>query len=244
MVPGTRYPHAPITEAVIDIQCTGGLGLVALEKVNAQELNYPSTNQLITARGQMSLGPDASATASARSEAVGFLHRSEDGLQIYQARVNGFTFSRLAEYTSWSEVSREARRLWDKYRELSAPDCVSRIALRYINRLDIPLPLDDFSRYLRTAPQLSDDLPQGLSGYFMQLHVPLSDARTTCVITETIIEPSKPNTVAVVLDIDVFRTSELPQDDALLWEQMEQLRREKNRIFEACITDEMRRLFQ
>ena len=78
----------------------------------------------------------------------------------------------------------------------------------------------------------------------MQLQLPLPDTRTACVINQTIIESSKPNTVAVVLDIDVFRTSELPQDEAQLWEQMEQLRHEKNRVFEACITDEARRLFQ
>lgn len=244
MTPGTRYPHAPITEAVIDIQCTGGGVVADLEKVNAEERHYPSTEKLFAARGHMVVGPDSNAIASASSEAIGFLHRSNDGLQIYQARVNGFTFSRLAEYTSWGEVSGEARRLWDKYRAIAAHGSVSRIALRYINRLDIPLPLDDFSRYLRTAPQVSSELPQGLSGYFMQLHIPLPDTRTACVINQTIIEPSKPNTVAVVLDIDVFRSSDLLQDEAQLWEQMEQLRHEKNRVFEACITDEARRLFQ
>ena len=244
MTPGMRYPHAPITEAVIDIQCTNGRGVADLEKVNAEERRYPSTEKLFAARGQMLLGPDSNAIASASSEAIGFLHRSDDGLQIYQARVNGFTFSRLAEYTSWGEVSGEARRLWGKYRAIAAPGSVSRIALRYVNRLDIPLPLDDFSRYLRTAPQLSTELPQGLSGYFMQLQVPLPDTGTACVINETIIEPSKPNTVAVVLDIDVFRATEVPQDEAQLWEQLEQLRHEKNRVFEACITDEARKLFQ
>jgi len=244
MTPGTRYPHAPITEAVIDIQCTGGRGVADLEKVNDDERRYPLTEKLFAARGQMLLGPDSNASASASSEAIGFLHRSDDGLQIYQARVNGFTFSRLAEYTSWGEVSGEARRLWTKYREIAAPSAVTRIALRYVNRLDIPLPLDDFSRYLRTAPQLSSELPQGLSGYFMQLQVPLPDTRTSCVINETIIQPTKPNTVAVVLDIDVFRADELPQDEAQLWNQMDQLRHEKNQVFEACITNEARRLFQ
>jgi uncharacterized protein (TIGR04255 family) len=216
-----------------------------LQKVNIDERHYPLGEKLIARRSLMQLGPDSNTISSTSAEDIGYLHRSEDGLQLYQARTNGFTFSRLAEYTSWNEVSGEARRLWAKYRAIAHPGPITRIALRYINRLDLPLPLVDFSRYLRTAPQLSTDLPQGLSGYFMQLQVPLPDTRTACVINETIIEPSvKQNTVAVVLDIDVFRTSELPQDDEQLWEQMEQLRHEKNRVFEACITDEARRLFQ
>ncbi len=215
-----------------------------MERVNAEEQCYPFTEPLFSAQGQISIGPDSTAIAEASAEAIGFLHRSNDRLQIYQTRVNGFTFSRLAEYTSWVEVSCEARRLWDKYRVIAAPVAITRIALRYVNRLDIPLPLDDFSRYLRTGPQLSSELPQGLSGYFMQLQIPLPDARTACVINQTIIEPSKLNTVAVVLDIDVFRMSELPNGDGVLWEQMEQLRHEKNRVFEACITDDARKLFQ
>jgi uncharacterized protein (TIGR04255 family) len=244
MTPGTRYPHPPITEAVIDIQCTGGRGVADLEKVNTAEPSYPSTEKLFATKGQVLIGSDSNASASVSSKAIGFLHRSNDGLQIYQAHLNGFTFSRLAEYTSWGEVSREARRLWDKYRAVAAPTSISRIALRYVNRLDIPLPLDDFSRYLRTAPQLSSELGPGLTGYFMQLQLPLPDTRTACIINQTIIEPSKPNTVAVVLDIDVFSTSEVLQDEEHLWKQLEHLRGEKNRVFEACITDEARRLFQ
>jgi uncharacterized protein (TIGR04255 family) len=90
-----------------------------------------------------------------------------------------------------------------------------------VNRLDIPLPVQDFSTYLRTAPQLSSDLPQGLSGYFMQLQLPMPDLQGACVINQTIIEPpAKPNTVAVVLDIDVFRTSGVATDETHLWEQL------------------------
>ena len=193
----------------------------------------------------MVFGPESNAVATATTQAVGYLCRSVDGLHIYQARTNGFTFSRLAEYTSFAEVSGEARRLWEKYRAIATPTDITRIALRYVNRLDIPLPVQDFSTYLRTAPQLSSDLPQGLSGYFMQLQLPMPDLQGACVINQTIIEPpAKPNTVAVVLDIDVFRTSGVATDETRLWEQLEQLRNEKNRVFEACITDDARRLFQ
>jgi uncharacterized protein (TIGR04255 family) len=73
----------------------------------------------------------------------------------------------------------------------------------------------------------------------------MPDLQGACVINQTIIEPpAKPNTVAVVLDIDVFRTSGVATDETRLWEQLEQLRNEKNRVFEACITDDARRLFQ
>lgn len=244
MTSGTRYPHAPITEAVIDIQVTAAVSVDGLEAVTG-ESGYPTVEKLHAASGAMVFGPEANTSAIAKTEPAGYLCRSTDGLHIYQARTNGFTFSRLAEYTSWEEVSVEARRLWEKYRSIATPTGITRIALRYVNRLDIPLPLQDFSVYLRTAPQLSSDLPQGLSGYFMQLHIPMPDLEGACIINQTIIEPpAKPNTVAVVLDIDVFRTSGVATDETHLWAQLEQLRHEKNRVFESCITNEARRLFQ
>jgi uncharacterized protein (TIGR04255 family) len=245
MTLGTRYPHAPITEAVIDIQVTAPASVDRLAEAVAGESNYPTAEKLLTASGVIRFGPEANTSTTAKAEPVGYLCRSVDGLHIYQARTNGFTFSRLAEYTSWAEVSGEARRLWNKYRAIATPTSITRIALRYVNRLDIPLPVQDFSTYLRTAPQLSSDLPQGLSGYFMQLQLPMPDLQGACVINQTIIEPpAKPDTVAVVLDIDVFRTSGVATDETQLWEQLEQLRHEKNRVFESCITNEARGLFQ
>lgn len=244
MTSGTRYAHAPITEAVIDIQCQTGSDVTALNQETLGDAEYPTGNKMVAAQGHMVLGPAANAFATAGTRDLGFIMQSADKLQICQGRINGFTFSRLAEYTSWDKVSHEARRLWDKYRNVAQVKAITRIGLRYINRLDLPLPIANLPTYLRTAPALSPTLPQDLTGYFMQLQFPLPDARSTCLINETIIDPIKPDTVAVVLDIDVFRTMDTPKEQEELWQQLEQLRHEKNHIFEACITDETRRLFQ
>ncbi len=151
--------------------------------------------------------------------------------------------SRLAPYQRWESFRDEARRLWNKYAAVVQAEKISRVAVRYINRINIPLPLGDFSEYLRTVPEVSSDLPQGLSGYIMHLAIPLEDIKCLCLLNEAIVSPSAPETVSVVLDIDVFRTVELPTDQAELWDLVEVLRERKNLIFEACITDKARELF-
>jgi uncharacterized protein (TIGR04255 family) len=245
MTSGTRYPHAPITEAVIDIQVVTPVPFALLLEAVAGEPGFRPPETLRTSTSVITFGREEDIVTTPRAEPVGYLCKSVDGLNIYQARTDGFTFSRLAEYTSWMEVSSEARRLWSKYRTIAAPTSITRIALRYVNRLDIPLPVLDFTTYLRTSPQLSPDLPQGLSGYFMQLQLPMPNLQGACVINQTIIEPAtKPSTVSVVLDIDVFRSSGVAMDESGLWNQFEELRHEKNRVFESCITDETRSLFQ
>ena len=238
-----HYPNPPITEAVIDIQVRARVSVEALEGANAGESNYPKADKLNETTGSMRFAPDTGPVATASSQPLGNMYRSVDELHIYQARLNGFTLSRLARYPGWVVFSSEARRLWEKYKAVADAIEITRVALRYVNRIDMPLPLSSFSDYLRTSPELSPDLPQGLSGYFMQLGLPLPDDDCDAIINETIIESTKPGVVSVVLDIDVFRTREVPQTDTSLWAMLEVLRHAKNRVFEACITDRARELF-
>lgn len=240
-----HYQKPPITEAIIDlrVELPPASNVIELNKAHGgEEVTYPTVEQLYAAFGQMQIGPQVSATAG--SQHIGYLFRSGEGRQIYQARLDGFTMSRLAPYENWESLRDEARRLWDIYRSVANPSKVSRVAVRYINRIDIPLPLKDFKDYLRTAPEVSPDLPQGLAGYFMQLTIPLEDITSLALINETIIEPASQNVVSVVLDIDIFRNAELPADEEGIWAFFGELRNRKNDVFEACITDEARELFQ
>ncbi len=240
-----RYPKAPITEAIIDVRVTPVDGVPVSELRNAhlgQEVAYPRVEALNVAVGHMEVGEQVSTTATTKQ--VGFWFRSADEKQLYQARLDGFSMNRLMPYESWDSFRAEARRLWDVYRSVANPESVIRIAVRYINRLDIPLPFRDFKDYLRTVPEVSADLPQGLTGYFMQLLLPQDDIKAVAMLNEALIEPAVPNVASVVLDIDLFRTAELPTSDDGVWSLFEELHVRKNDIFEACITDQARELFK
>jgi uncharacterized protein (TIGR04255 family) len=240
-----HYQKPPITEAIIDlrVELPAEITLPDLNKAHGrEEATYPIVEQLHAAFGRMQIGPQVSATAG--SQHIGYLFRNRDGTQMYQARLDSFTMSRLAPYENWNALRDEARRLWDLYRSVAKPSKLNRLAVRYINRIDIPLPLKDFKDYLRTVPEVSPDLPQGLAGYFMQLAIPLEDIKSLALINETIIEPASQNIVSVVLDIDICRTTDLPADEKDIWACFEQLRFCKNQVFEACITDPTRELFQ
>jgi uncharacterized protein (TIGR04255 family) len=237
-----HYSHAPITEAIIDLQITAEPGLSINDLQKAQRDAYTKIEPLKSFQGRMQLAPTFE--ASGMSEDVGFILRTADGKQIQQVRMNGFTLSRLEPYSDWETFSTEARRCWEVYRSIAKPVKIERAAVRYVNRLDLPMPVRDFGDYLRTAPVVSPDLPQGLSGYFMQLHIPLETIKGMAIINQTLIDPVKPNTIAVVLDIDVFSSQNLPQSEGELWSFVDQLRDMKNFLFEGCITDPARELFK
>jgi uncharacterized protein (TIGR04255 family) len=116
--------------------------------------------------------------------------------------------------------------------------------VRYINRLDLPLPLEDFKDYLRTVPEVSSDLPQGLSGLLMQLAIPQEDIGALLLLNEALLPSPDPDTVSILLDIDLFRELETSIDEEELWRTLDQFRVRKNYVFEACITERTKELIR
>ena len=47
-----------------------------------------------------------------------------------------------------------------------------------------------------------------------------------------------------MLDIDIFSDQDVPDDEDAIWEFFERLHVRKNEVFESCITDTSRKLFQ
>lgn len=239
-----HYENAPITEALIDIRVNlpvSATGLRLLESVHGRVRGtYPGKKRTLHVLGRFS-GGDA-VGASATQTQTGFAFSSEDGRQVFQARHDGFTFSRLRPYVSWRELRDEARRLWEIYREVVTPETIDRVAVRYINQIDIPLPAIEHKDYFRTTPEVSPVLPQGLSGFFMQLQFPQPDFGGLLILTQAAVPAPNPNTNSVILDIDVSKEAALA-DDEEVWGLLEVLRDKKNEFFEGCITDRTRALF-
>jgi len=239
-----QYERAPITEALIDIrvESASGPALSALESLHEEiRSQYPVKSKRVYVQGQLSAGEEVGGAAT--QKLMGFSFSSSDGSQIFQARMDGFTFSRLRPYGNWNELRDEARRLWRVYRTCAKAARISRVAVRYINQIDIPVPQIDYKEYFRTSPEVSPDLPQGLSGFFMQLQFPQEDIGGILVLTQTAVPPPVPSMTSVILDLDVLKENVKFRSDEEVWILLETLRDRKNKFFEGCITDKTRRLF-
>jgi uncharacterized protein (TIGR04255 family) len=245
MPPHGRYAHAPITEALIDLRCSlpPDITLETLARIHGDEKErYPKRNERVNVEGSFTAGREVSAAAKQRQ--VGFMFWDGAQTQAFQARLDGYTFNRLAPYEHWDTFRDEARRLWDRYRELARPKGISRIAVRYINRLDLPLPLSDFKDYLRTVPEVAAELPQGLAGFVMGLQIPQEDLDAMVLLHEAMDEPHHEGVASIILDVDLFRQFDPLIEEDLAWSLLEQFRVRKNEIFEASITDKMREIIR
>lgn len=246
-----HYQNPPITEAVIDLQTIppDNIEVADLEPFCAAERDrYPHSEQLATmhAEFQAKIEADRLPEASAKvveSSAIGYRQWSPDRLQVFQARLNGFAFSRLAPYANWEEFATEALRLWEAYCSCAGPQEVHRIAVRYINRIELPTPVADFEAYFRTFAQVSAELSQGLSAAFIRLQIPYDDPAALLNLTIATINQECPDRLPILLDIDLVQTGTFDVDVESLATQLELLHKRENDIFEACITDTTRRLF-
>ncbi len=241
-----HYSRAPLTEAIIDlrVQLPEWADLETLARIQSgQEANYPTRRDRGIITGQFSSDPATPPTTGDRVQ-TGYEFVSKDEHHVVQVHLDRFTFSRLAPYETWASFRDEARRWWDIYRTTVQPTSITRIAVRYINRIDLHLPVNELKDYLRTVPEISPDLPQSISGYFMQLQIPQTDIESMLILNEALLPAPKEieNAVSVLLDIDLFRDTDIPQDEESLWRFFEQLRNRKNEVFEGCITDNTRRL--
>ena len=242
-----RFPNAPITEALLDIHVEFSAS-VAPEKLesfhDAVRDAYPTKQRRVKWRGEIQLASDSVQQAVKRG-AQGFLFKSEDGRRIVQARQDGFTFNWLKPYDNWQALQSEAHSRWEAYRDTLCPEAVIRVGLRYINRIEIPIPFEDFRDYVKTAPDIAPGVSQGLSSLFMRLEIPDAKRKLVAIITETMESPTKDGKrLPLLFDIEVVRQDRLDPRSPALWETFEQMRQFKNEIFFSSVTDKAKELFR
>lgn len=248
-----HYSRAPITEAVIDLRVAQAQEFSVEDLVSIRDAlvdSYPRQDNLYT--GQVNIPVGQPAQVETLQQHTGFRFVDQGGRQVFQARTDGFSFSVLAPYDRWETFRDEARRLWDIYTYAAKPESITRVAVRYINRIDIPIAAAPSVRtedYLRTYPEISVDSPYvDLRNFFMQLQIPQDDLQCMLVLNQATTEPPNLETISILLDFDLFREeyeqSWRADDDAAVWGLLEQLHVRKNEYFEASITNRTRRLIR
>lgn len=243
---GSHYSRAPVVEAIIEIRCElpDGVELDTLKGAVCAD-DFPKIAKHYELSGTFNFS-DAGILSDTTAEAIGFVFKSKDDLQVVQARLNGFSYAVLAPYDKWETFCKEAWHRWKAYQDLMHPAKATRLGVRYINRIDIPNGQIEIKDYLRTAVDVSPYLPQMVASYFLQVQVPLARYGAVATVTSTLTPPPRENTTSLILDIDVWRSMEidLVSDGAspVIQNALESLRQAKNYTFEACITDATRGL--
>ena len=239
--------NAPITEAVIDIRAElpPSVYLEHLLDFGAgisDRFTETQQRESVQARIEWQKGAPPRVVAPPPTP-DGYLFQSPEERLIVQARLDGFTLSRLRPYHDGDTFLAQARELWRRYVEIARPTKVTRLAIRNVNRIEMERSAD-LQRYVLTAPEIARGLPQEMLHFFMR--VILADSSgALAIVTETVAEPAaSASTIPLIFDIDAFREIEFQADDPEIWSALGVLRQVKNRIFFRSLTPEALEAFR
>ena len=243
--------RAPSIEAVMDIgvEPMPGFDLAACEE-RAEEFfsaSYPKKQKQFIQSAEFTVNAAGGSHLVTGNGLAGFLFRSADEKQIVQVKAGGFAFNRLAPYDSMDAWLPEAKLRWGEYLQIVRPVRIRRVALRYINRLMLPLRVDgslELSEYLTTGPKLADEARFRLGGFLHQHQIVDSVTGFSATILQTL-QPIEEHLLPVIFDIEVQRVeARLEPDAGELWTTIQDLRILKNRIFTLSLTPQCLSLFQ
>jgi uncharacterized protein (TIGR04255 family) len=205
---------------------------------------YPHSNPL----QQFSLRIDTTGGEVAVDQhPQGFRLNTDDQADVVLVFPDGIAAARLAPYQGWDYLKDRAKAAHEEWRRSTTHRPVNRIGIRYLNRIDIPLDglsQVDLATYLTFRPQIPGIGKGPMVGYMVQATLPTDTPLWSASIGSTIVTPPPLlNHVSLMLDIDVFRTEQIPGNEVELWRIIDEARPIKNRVFEQCVTDESRKLF-
>jgi len=242
-----QLKNAPVKEALIDIQFESSIELTHIDAIadRVRERYSKKTDIWQTVLG---IGQSEGGQNTADNTLLGRRLESKDGRFVLLMRRNGLAVSRLAPYVDWDDLRNEAKTCWAALLEVSGLPSVSRIAVRYINEIRIPLPIGDFDEFLTCPPTVPAALPQAISEFVTRVVIPDPDNQTVSIVTQALqAAPSfvegKP-VAPVILDIDVFRVGVLPAAGGEIWALLDILRGQKNKMFFEHLTEKAVEMYQ
>jgi uncharacterized protein (TIGR04255 family) len=245
-----EYPilrKAPITEALIDIRVKlrKDFDISQLESIHGSISEQYPIKKIMKRREDKITIEEGKPTVSAGEEIVyGYRYISDDQKQIFQARIDGFTFNRLKPYVTWDNMRDEAYRLWKIYTDYTSPELITRVALRYINNLNIPMPIEDYGDFLTAPPIVPEELPQEVSSFLNRVQINEPSLKVFGIIIQALDQIIDPKFAPIILDIDVFKLNQDGFEGRDAWETIEKLRSFKNKIFFNSITNKLKEAYK
>jgi len=176
------------------------------------------------------------------------LHSDEK--QLVQVRRRGYSFNRLAPYSTLDDYLPEIQRTWAAFVKFANPVLIRTIRLRYVNRISVPFEGDDsnasaaLKQYMKVGPMWPGETNFALGGFLNQSRlVERGTSNRANVVLMT--QGTEANKLNLILDISAWHQEDAEVGDwAAINTTIKILRTLKNRIFSGSFTKAGLELFQ
>lgn len=231
----------PIIEALIDLQYAvpDETTVEALDNVASALRRNGDTLKTLHER-TVALGTDEDTglgtIKSDNKRLDGFIIRSQHETQVVQLRRTSVTVSQVSRYRGWDTLEALARSVHEAFCLVAHPTVVTRVATRYINRIQLPGGHIDLDDYFTCGPRVPEGAPQTVAAFEHRTQL-IDETTMTMAVVVLASENESSVTASFLLDIEAFKTaSHAPEFDALL-ATLGNVREVKNRTFFGSLQD-------
>jgi len=243
---GKKYANPPIEEAVCEFRLTPetrwDLTVPGLLYERLKE-TFPQKEQRMIQEVELTQGPEGLQQQIRTSERLWFF--TEDRKMLAQVGPRLLAVNALKPYPHWEGFKPRIDMVWKSLQETVEVQGLERIGLRYINRIELPAPNVKFDEYFDFYPFVGQRLPQHIAYFLAAVEFSYADDRDHCRVQLAPIRLSgKEGKAAFMLDLDYFLTRPrgVAAADALAW--VEEAHSRVEEVFEGCITDKLRNMFE
>lgn len=238
---GSSYSSPPIIEAHIEFRFDNEISIEDVGKIYKKlSREYPNTTQLTHKHYEVRL--DTETLGSQETPITRGATADEADLVLIAPALLSVT--RMSPYAGWTDFVERMKRLYTEAKAVTGYRKISRIGVRFVNRLDLSM-IDgrvEYEDYFNLRINLPADFPD-LAGYLINFRSYSVESECGITVHSGVVEPAVIGCASFVLDIDIAREHNIPQRDDSIFSLLDQMRQEKNRLFETFITDKAREMF-
>ena len=231
----------PIVEALVDLRASVPRE-PELFNALAEELRdeFPTKEERRDFKAKLEIRDGRVVPPRVDASAFGGVRVASADRSIYaQFRPDGFTLNNLNAYIGGDQLIDKAMTLWELFVARTAPQVVSRVALRYTNRLELPLESGGkFTKFLTTPPTLPAGAPRLVSQFLSRIVGHDEQREATAVVIQQLKLQEDGPPIVTTIDVDVFRTGDFSVESAALRDILSSLRMLKNETFFSLLTEE------
>ena len=241
-----QYRNAPIIEAVCEFRLPSEVkwdltipGLL-YEKIKDE---FPNREQRLFQEVETTKTPQGvEQQVRANERALLF---ADDRKSFVQIGAHLLAVNCLKPYPSWNGFLPKIETAFRALTQTVGVGQLQRIGLRYINRIAVPQEPVGLEQYFEFRPFLGGGLPATtMTDFLVGCVLRFSGERDSCKIQLATVVPDQPGGRAFLLDLDYFlsQPDSILADQALEW--VENAHQQVENLFEGCITERLRDLFQ
>ena len=241
-----HYDHAPIVEAIIDFRLVRPDGFsrdAILPFAESLKDRFPKVGDIAMVQMGFHGREQGGSEFTSQQDKIGLRLENGNGSRVLQLQPVVFTYSHLPPYSDWATFRNEARPLWLSYAEMTQGEQITRLAVRVINKLLLPVSITELPRYSKLLACLPAGIPSSPEGFFTQMQLDGNAwASNSRILVNAGAMPQADGKVELLLDFDIFVNSTYESTSPEIWEILDKLSNAKDDLFEGCITDDTREL--